>query len=99
MIKGRGCREDVEGKGDDKGKGVVGKMWEGQLGQSNGSITDGPAECDNCPSTVGQRNGLSFQEFTIGNDWAKTLNLAMRHGWATTNRAPLGMDWPTFAGL
>jgi len=70
-----------------------------QLGQSNGSVTDGPAECDNHPSTVGQQNGLSFQEFAIGNDWAETLNLAMRHGWAATNRTLLGMDWPTLAGL
>ena len=76
------------------------KCW--QLGQSNGSVTDGPVECDNRPSTAGQWNGQSFQEFAIGNignDWAETLNLAMRHGWAATNRVPLGMDWPTFAGL
>ncbi|EDR02294.1 uncharacterized protein LACBIDRAFT_309663 [Laccaria bicolor S238N-H82] len=44
-----------------------------QLGQSNGSITDGPAVCDRHPSTAGQRTQPSCQEFGLGNDWAETL--------------------------
>jgi len=46
-----------------------------QLGQSNGSITDGPAACDKLPSTVGQQNRLSCQEFGFGNNWAETSKI------------------------
>ena len=46
-----------------------------QLGQSNGSITDGPAVGDKLPSTAGQRNRPSCQEFGFGNDWAETSKI------------------------
>jgi hypothetical protein len=62
-----------------------------QLGQSNGSITDGPVVCDNHPSTMGQWTQPSCHEFGIGNDWAEILKLAMRHGWAARKRAPCTM--------
>jgi hypothetical protein len=45
-----------------------------QLGQSNGSITDGPAVCDNHPFTTSQQTRPSYHEFGIGNDWAEILN-------------------------
>ena len=48
-----------------------------QLGQSNGSVTDGPAECDNHPSTTGQRTRPRCHKFALGNAWAETLKLAM----------------------
>ena len=67
-----------------------------QLGQSNRSITDGPAECDNQPSPMGQGTRPTFHEFGVGNDWAKS---AMRHRWAARKRAPHTMGRPTLAGL
>jgi len=42
---------------------------------SNGSITDGPVACDKLPSTAGQQNQLSCQEFGFGNNWAKTSKI------------------------
>ena len=53
------------------------KLEVNQLGQSNGSVTDGPAECDNHPSTMGQRTQLRCHKFALGNVWAETLKLAM----------------------
>ena len=67
-----------------------------QLGQSNRSITDGPAECDNHPSPTGQQTRPTFHEFGVGNDWAES---AMCRRWAARKRAPHTMGWPTLAGL
>ena len=64
---------------------------ESQLGQSNRSITDGPAECDNHPSPTGQRTRPTFHEFGVGNDWAEW---AMCRRWAARKRAPhTGKKW------
>ena len=68
-----------------------------QLGQSNGSVTDGPAECDNRPSTTGQRTRPTFHEFGVRNDWAEILKSAMRHGCAAGKRAPHTMGQPILA--
>jgi len=70
-----------------------------QLGQSNGSITDGPVVCDNHPSTMGQQTQPSCHEFGVGNDWAEILKLAMCHGWAARKSAPDTMGQPTLAGV
>jgi hypothetical protein len=51
-----------------------------QLGQSNGSITDGPAVCDNHPSTTGQWTWPSCHEFGVRNEWAEILKLACTMG-------------------
>ena len=67
--------------------------WERQMWD------DGPAVCDNCPSTMGQQTQLSCHEFGFGNDWAKILKSAMNHWWATKKRAPHTMGQPTLAGV
>jgi len=62
-------------------------------------VTDGPAVCDNHPSTTGQWTWLSCHEFGCGNDWAKILKSAMHHGWAARKRAPYTMGQPTLGGV
>jgi hypothetical protein len=70
-----------------------------QLRQSNRSITDGLAVCDNHPSTTGQRTRPSCHEFGVGDEWAEILKSAMRHGWATKKKVPHTMGQPTLAGV
>jgi hypothetical protein len=68
-----------------------------QLGQSNGSITDGPAVCDNHPSTTGQQTRPSCHEFGVGNEWAEILKSACTMGGPQEKKSPQTMGWPTLA--